>query len=644
MAVTIVVAVVITVATGGVGSFAGAALIAGVASLFGAAAGIATKMSMKGAAYGTDELGMDIALGVVDAVVSAATAGVGGKLIKGATTAAKVAGPAGKGVLVTLGRMAEGSAVKRAAAHAIAEGAEGFLQSLPTAVLGTALNEKTWTEGNPLFNMLAGVGMGVGMGTFASGTIGGLTNLRGPKAVNLPDPGDIPAIQGRLVDLVPGTAEHASLQSRYFEINPNRTAADFQRDLDGLVMLQAKHNPEVKARLESRLRDDIGDLLPAGQKSLIADHPVEMWDTKRFEEFTGSRTGQAVVIIKDGQPTVIVKQGADPREIAQEGFHLVQAIDPTTRAKVARLDESVMSRWSSLDVREKLVLYKEKLDLELDAQRKMVAALEERAGAARALDDPDIAERLARAKETLGNLEKRAGDLARIGPLERQLLAWGVLQARALARPAGPAVREGPGAGGQEGRQGEEEEGRRRTDGAPRTAEHGKACRQISTVDIEEACAREGSRRRSKSRSRARGGYKEHWSPTGQPSGSRRAARRAATGRARRNQEAGLTRRRARGRPRTAPMVRTPTRSMRPIGNRFEDHMEAGPWLVRGQGTLGQEQARRGTAPRQDDPRRLRTTSPGPGSPEGRQVDIWASSSARRAARLRVQPEDDRRG
>ena len=74
------------------------------------------------------------------------------------------------------------------------------------------------------------------------------------------------------------------------------------------------------------------------------------------------------------------------------------------------------------------MLYKEKLDLELDAQRKMVAALEERAGAARGLDDPDIAERIARAKETLGNLEKRAGDLARIGPLERQLLAWGVLQ------------------------------------------------------------------------------------------------------------------------------------------------------------------------------------------------------------------------
>lgn len=428
MAVTIVAAVVITVATGGVGSVAGAALIAGAASLFGAAAGIATKMSMKGAAYGTDELGMDIALGVVDVAVSAATAGFGGKLLKGATAAAKVAGTTGRGVVVTLGRMAEGSALKRAAAHAIAEGAEGFLQSLPTAVLGTALDEKTWNQGNPLFNMLAGVGMGVGMGTFASGAIGGLTNLRGPKSVNVPEPGNVPAIQGRLVDLVPGTAEHAHLEARYFEVNPNRTKADFQRDLDGLVMLQAKYNPEVKARLESRLRENISDLLPAAEKSALADHPVEMWDTKRFEEFTGSRTGHAVVIIKDGQPTVIVKQGADAHEIAQEGFHLLQAMDPKTRPKVARLDESVMSRWSSLDVREKLVLYKEKLDLELDAQRRVVAALEERAGAGRKVGDPDLVERLARAKETLDNLTKRAGDLARIGPLERQLLAWGVLR------------------------------------------------------------------------------------------------------------------------------------------------------------------------------------------------------------------------
>lgn len=428
MAVTIAVAVLITVATGGVGSVAGAALIAGVSSLFGAAAGIATKMSMKGAAYGADELGVDIALGVVDVVVSAATAGFGGKLIKGATAAAKVAGTGGRGVVVALGRMAEGTALKRAAAHAIAEGAEGFLQSLPTAVLGTALNEKTWTEGNPLFNMLAGVGMGVGMGTFASGTIGGLTNLRGAKGVSAPAPGDIPAIRGRLVDLVPGTAEHAHLEAKYFEVNPGRTRADFQRDLDGLVMLQAKHNPEVRARLESRLRDNVTDLLPPGQKSLVADNPIEMWDAKRFEEFTGSRTGQAVVIVKDGRPTVIVKQGADPHEIAQEGFHLLQAVDPRTRARVARLDESVMSRWSSLDVREKLALYKEKLDLELDAQRSMVGALEERVAAGRHLDDPELVERLARARETLGNLQRRSRDLARIGPLERQLMAWGVLQ------------------------------------------------------------------------------------------------------------------------------------------------------------------------------------------------------------------------
>ena len=108
----------------------------------------------------------------------------------------------------------------RSAAHAITEGAEGFLQSLPTAVLGTALNEKTWTEGNPLMNMLAGVGMGVGMGTFASGAIGGLTNLRGPKGVNVPEPGNIPAIQGRLVDL--GTDREAPAIERPMRGRPGR--------------------------------------------------------------------------------------------------------------------------------------------------------------------------------------------------------------------------------------------------------------------------------------------------------------------------------------------------------------------------------------------------------------------------------------
>ena len=428
MAVTILVAAVITIGTAGTGAAPSVALVAFVSSLFGAAAGMAAKASMKGDAYGADEIATDAVLGAVDVAVSTFTAGFGGKLLKGATATAKAAGATGKGLVVTLGRMAEGTTLKRAAAHAITEGVEGFLQSLPTAVLGTAINEKTWTEGNPLFNMLTGVGMGVGMGTFASGTIGGLTNLRGAKAVHVPEPGDIPAIQGRLVDLVPGTAEHAHLEARYFELNPNRTPADFQRDLDGLVMLQAKYNPEVKTRLDSRLRDNISDLLPAGQKSLVTDHPIEMWDPKRFEEFTGSDTGHAVVIIKDGHPTVIVKQGADPHELAQEGFHLLQTLDPKSRPKVARLDESVMSRWSSLDVREKLVLYKEKLDLELDAQRQVVAALEERVGAGRALDDPDLVERLARATETLGNLNKRAGDLARLGPFQRQLLGWGVLQ------------------------------------------------------------------------------------------------------------------------------------------------------------------------------------------------------------------------
>jgi hypothetical protein len=434
MAVTIVVAVVLTVVTAGAGTPAAIALIAGVSSLFGAAAGIATKMAMKGKAYGADELGMDIALGVVDSVVSAATAGFGGKLLKSATTAAKVGGAGAKGAMATLGRMAEGNLAQRAAAHFVTEGAEGFLQSLPTAILGTALNEQTWKEGNPFLNLLIGVGTGVGIGTFASGTIGALTNLK--KAPHIALPHDAPHVppKSALIDMHDNPGKLADIEARYFEANPTHTKADFRHNYDGALLKIAEHDPEFAARLHSQLRDEITELVPPQHRALLGDSPVEMWEAKRFEDFTGSQSGQAVVIIKDGHPTVIVKQGADRQALAQEGFHLLQALDPKTRAKVARLDEATLARWSTMDPREKLQLYREKLDLELDAQRQLVDALESRAG--RSADD-SFADRLASERATLENLEHRLGEIERISPLQRTLMAWGlVYEPRWLDQPA----------------------------------------------------------------------------------------------------------------------------------------------------------------------------------------------------------------
>jgi hypothetical protein len=422
MVTAIVVGALITVFTGGAGTPAAVALIAGVSSLFGAAAGIITKASMKGAAYGADELGTDIVIGLVDTVVSAATAGFGDKILKGAKGAAQLGE---KGLLATLGRMAEGNLAQRAAAHALAHGAEGALQSLPTALVGTMMNEQTWKEGNPFLNILTGVGTGVGMAAVMSGGMGALGTLR--KGAHASAPHEAPHVEppAKLAE-THGAPHPTSAEARYFEAHPGRTKAEFRHELDGALLKAAEHDPAVAEKLQSRLRDQVTDLLPPHHKTALERSKVEMWDARRFEEHTGSKTGQAVVIIKDGDTTVIVKQGADPSALAEEGFHLVQALDPKTKAKVARLNEETMARWSTMDPRERLQLYKEKLDLEIDAQKQVIGALEARGREAGI--GPELAERMAAAKGTLENLEKRFGEVGHIGPLKRTLMGWGVLR------------------------------------------------------------------------------------------------------------------------------------------------------------------------------------------------------------------------
>ncbi|MES2639531.1 MAG: hypothetical protein V4850_08595 [Myxococcota bacterium] len=400
------------------------AAIGGISALAGGLAAMAVKASIKGDAYGADEWGPDLALALVDAVVSAATAGVGGKILKSAKGAAEVAKTGGKltgraAVLAPLGRMAEGGLGSRMTAHFIAEGAEGFAQSLPTALLGTAMNENV-LKGNPLLNMLEGAGMGVGLGTVLSG---GLGALGGTKVIRPVDAVPPRAATGTHTSLVDASAvDLAAMEAKYLHENPSLGKADFRRDYDALLMKQAEFDPVVRQKLEAQLRDDITDLLPPHHRAAFGDTPVEMWDTRRFEAFTGSGTSDAVVILKDGRPTVIVKQGASPHALAEEGFHLVQSLQGKHAGRLADIDEGRLANWGRLDVREKIPIYRSKLELEIEAQAAMIDALQDRVAAGGRLS-----ERLAVAQQTLLRLKERARQLDRLGPFQRTLMAWGVL-------------------------------------------------------------------------------------------------------------------------------------------------------------------------------------------------------------------------
>jgi hypothetical protein len=72
---------------------------------------------------------------------------------------------------------------------------------------------------------------------------------------------------------------------------------------------------------------------------------------------------------------VLVRESAPLSALREEGIHAAQLLDPRTAADVKLLDEAHMARWNSLDLKTKLEMYRAKLDLELDAHRRLLTGL-----------------------------------------------------------------------------------------------------------------------------------------------------------------------------------------------------------------------------------------------------------------------------
>ncbi len=209
LVVAITVGAALTFLSGGT---LGPVMIMLIASIAATTSTMATRRLMMGDAYGGEAMGIDAAIGVVDAITAVATAGMGGKLLRGATMAGKVikpnvvtkfAGNLAKGRLGQivskvpgskaiksgvsklnqmesgfltrgikgqnfLSRMAKSDkAMVRQTAEMLAEGVENAVSAAPSAFMGTALNDETW-KGNVALNLVfgtaTGVGQGVGMG------------------------------------------------------------------------------------------------------------------------------------------------------------------------------------------------------------------------------------------------------------------------------------------------------------------------------------------------------------------------------------------------------------------------------------------------------------------------------------------------
>ncbi|MCY1042083.1 hypothetical protein OV208_12220 [Corallococcus sp. bb12-1] len=350
------------------------------------------KAALKGSAYGWEEAATDAGVGAVDVLTSVATAGMGSKLLK----------------MGFLARMAEeGGVMARMTAHGLAQGAEGLVQSVPSAFLGNVLNDENYKGGNALLNVLAGTAMQAAPGALISGGLGALGGISKPR---MPPPrtNDLLAFRGT-------PQERLTLFKKWKAENPAGGMKEFLREFDDSLLKQMSGDFDKK-QLQRTMRKELLEHVPPAQRKAFANTPIEMLSEEDFEALTGSKSAEAVTLFRRGRPTIVFKAGADLAALGEEGLHLLQRHDKATLELVRALDETALRHWERLPVEKQFELYRKKLLLEIDAQESLLASLEAKRGVS--MDPGEAARRIERGERSLGNLRKRLEEVDAFTPSE----------------------------------------------------------------------------------------------------------------------------------------------------------------------------------------------------------------------------------
>ncbi len=408
-------AVVTALTWGAAGPFVAGAL----GALAAAEATILTKIAVKGAAYSQEELLVDVVSGAVDVIMALATAGIGNALMR----VSKAGVP-----LTRLAKLAaSASRAKRILAHGIKEGVEGMVGGVASGAAGVLADEKTWQQhpGDALKGVLAGSAMGGAGGLVMGGVVGGV--LGGWKAP--PTRIDLPT--GSSAEAVSRAAQwHAHSQKK-----PGASYAEFLADLEAGAITP---DPGATARFHKAAQEQLAAGLPAADRRLVEGLGVTVLSDAEFERVTRSATGQAVTVIENGKPRIVMRESAPLSALREEGIHAAQALDPRFAKHFRLLDEAVLANWDHLDLRTKLAIYAAKLDLEIDANAKLLLGLvDEIDGLPPSVARGALIDQADATRRTLGNLRGRRFELASFGPLER-------FRARFGGGPLGEALDQTP--------------------------------------------------------------------------------------------------------------------------------------------------------------------------------------------------------
>jgi hypothetical protein len=334
----------------------GSAVVAAaiISSVMATAVSIGIKQAMKGSAYGRGELATDLAIGAVDALVSALTAGLGhGLLGRAAGTATTVErsglaqalsrlGPVGRAAAQSRGVVARGASrfaflegmdqSKNFAIRMIGRGTaqliEQGVQAVPSSFVGSLLDESILTDprgpalllDNTISGTLQSTAMGLGLAAAHHvGTMGWHGAVHGTKVliegIRVMAPPEVRMPTGDVLSHVGTPTERLADFYDWRKANPGGTAHEFNAErrsrlIESWQLGAAEHQRVREARTE------LLSGLPAPERGRYADLPIRSVSDAEFARLTDHVPGDAQLMVREGQAVVVVREGAEPGAVA----------------------------------------------------------------------------------------------------------------------------------------------------------------------------------------------------------------------------------------------------------------------------------------------------------------------------------------
>ncbi|HEY6038347.1 MAG TPA: hypothetical protein VIV58_28890, partial [Kofleriaceae bacterium] len=439
---------------------AGAATPFVTAALAGLGAGAAEAAT--GAAIRTEsslgQVATDFASGTVDGIAMAVGNQLGSAAVE-ALWAGEAAG-AGAGVLAARAGATAMTKVSKGFFAAIVENSiAGAVGGAASEIFETATDRVTWDRGiaEAFAKIMAAAARGAAMGAVTAGVItAGLHGLGALASVIAKlERNNSPAVargvarlleaSGAEANLIEALADRAESQLvKAYELIEAGRLNEAEELIERLALPAEAAGRMIefaRARVALRAVRELGGL-PEG-----AHITPEVLDAKQYEALVGKQRGDAATIITDGKPRVIVKAGASPTVIREEIVHVVQFYtDPVMKARMLMLTPENLAGWATKTAEQKAELFAAKLELEADAQRRILGMLEEDLSSG----ESEAGLRALDAQETLNKLDERlaalraaraAGTLEEVVPKDAPFLFAKGAQTRISKRAAAEVKR-----------------------------------------------------------------------------------------------------------------------------------------------------------------------------------------------------------